>query len=131
MVENEGYWENEFISFEIKNGILIGRYKEKLVIDLELAKKIVDFRLEVTNGKSYPAVAYPNQIKYVDKEARNYFFTQKGIEGLEAIAVMCKDMVSKIMLNFVLEYSKPKKPTKMFTDEKEALLWLEQFKKKC
>lgn len=121
--------ENEYISFQLKSGVLYSIYKEGLKIDLDIAKKIVDFRLSLTKDNSYPTIIFPNRVKYVDKDARNYFFTDRGSEGFDAIAVMSKDKIINMILSFVFFYSPPIKPTKLFTEEKEALMWLQQFKK--
>jgi hypothetical protein len=123
------FFENEFVRFEVNDGILKGTFKEGLV-SLEIAKKIVAERLNFSNGKSYPLLITDVGLKSIKGEAREYLSTDEAIKGLKASAMVANNMFAKHLANFFVKISviKPKIPTKIFSNEKDALIWLEQFK---
>ncbi|MEO9531580.1 MAG: hypothetical protein ABJG68_14860 [Crocinitomicaceae bacterium] len=116
------------MKLELKNGILYGTFKADS-IDLNIAKKIVETRLQFINGRSYPMIFQQDGLKSINKEARNYFNSDLGIKGVSAGAIIAKNVFEAHLANFFIKISaiKVKVPTKVFKDEKEALLWLKQF----
>lgn len=127
--KEDGLYENEYYLMEIKNGILIGQYKENLKISLEIAKKCVDYRLSITKGYVFPSLITIGKLKDVDRNARDYFFNGPGMEGLSAIAIVANDFITRVIAKAVLAYSSPKKPIKIFENKENAVMWLEKFKK--
>jgi hypothetical protein len=112
--------------FELKEGIVFGTYKGR--ITLESAKKVVKTRLEFTEGKSYPVCVKTIYVTAINKDARDYFSTEEANKGIKAGAIYVDSVFQSFMGNFFLKVSKPKVPSKVFTDRKKAIKWLEQFK---
>lgn len=117
----------EYLIVDINDGILTAEYKEGK-IQLEDAIKVVAERLKYSEGYTYPIVATSIQKVEIDKRARNYFQSEEGSKGLSAIALLYKKSYTLVLLNFMLRLHKPKVPVQLFSDEKKALSWLEQFK---
>ena len=118
--------ESKYIKLEIKDSIIIGTYTNDFQIDLEGAKQIVKQRILFQAGNEYPGLVDVNQLKSMNKEARDYF-AEKGGEGLLAMAVVANSFVSKIVANMFITFSKPKVPTKAFQHRADAIKWLSQF----
>lgn len=118
--------ENEYAEFHIKDGILYYRYKPADNIDLEAAKIIVRDRLQVQNGRSYPALCYLEAVKNIEKDARDYLAVE-GSQLLKAVSIIVASTAKIIMTNFYLSVNKPLVPTKMFSNEKDAKEYLKQF----
>lgn len=118
-------YENQIIKIEIEDGILYGTYlSEKL--DLEGAIKATEFRREVSKGRVLPALVDVSQFKSVSREARTYFAKEAG-EDLKALAVLVKNPVTRMMVNFFMKFNNPQYPIRFFTSEHEAYSWLLQF----
>jgi hypothetical protein len=128
MTENKVF-ENDFMKLECINGILHGTYKTDLV-DLELAKKIVQIRLEFINGTSMPMIVRQVGLKAINKEARTYLNSNIGVKGVSAGAIVTNSAFEAHLGNFFIKITsnKPKIPAKVFKNEKTALEWLEQYK---
>src|SRR5687767_3297009 len=103
----------------IEDGVLYGKFAPNLVIDLETAKESVKERLRVSNGTSYPILVDIQEIKFVNKEARDYLSTGVAIENVKAAAFLIGSNVSKIISNIFLTFNKPPIPTKIFTNRTE------------
>ncbi len=117
-------FENDEIKFELEDGILIATWKA-VFLDKALVKKIINHRLEVLKGKSYPFLSNIKSIKNSTKEARDFLASKEGCQGALSVAILINSQVSKMIANFFIGYSKPFIPTRMFTDEAEAKKWLQ------
>ena len=110
---------------ELKNGILHCSYPEGLIVTLEVAKQIVKERMEYTKGIPYPALINMKGIKNAKKAAMKYWASQEAYQDLSRIAIYSDGaLLSKILINFWFKLDKPVKPTKFFSDEGSARLYL-------
>ncbi len=117
------------VRFEIKNDILYVTYLPGAIITLEIAKEIVRLRKEYTNNVPSLLVVSGEGLRAIDKEARSYL-SKEGAEGVIAGVLLVNSIYAEFFGNFFLNISKPENPAKLFTDEKKAMEWLEQFKTK-
>jgi hypothetical protein len=118
--------ENDFIRLWIENEIVYGKYKPNTVIDLIAAKKIVEDRLWLSKGKDYPSLSFIDDLKSVTKEARDFFSKGDGIKHMKNLALLTRSPISKMLGNFWLQISKPTVPTRLFTNEDDAIAWLKE-----
>jgi hypothetical protein len=125
--ENEVF-ENEFMRLEWRNGIIRGMYKQG-PITLDMAKKVVHNRLKFANYRDVPIMIGENGLRSIEKDAREYLSSDEGIKGLKAGALVTKSLFSRHLANFFIRISviRPKIPTRLFSDEEEALEWLKQY----
>ena len=93
--------------------------------------KIITERRKVTDkyGKK-PLLIDISKVKKISREARLYLSSAESNEGLTAAAIIAPNGFAKALANFFIRVNliNPMIPTKMFTSEKEALKWLEQYK---
>jgi hypothetical protein len=120
------YHENEFAQFWIDNGILYFKYKPKVVINLSAAQRIVADRIQFQNEIVYPIFCDIRGIMDSDKAARDYL-AQSGSILAKAVGLIGHQSISLIMTSFYLKISKPRVPTRIFTDESAALIFLKGF----
>lgn len=119
-------FESEEIKFELENGVIIGTFKLEAV-DLEIAQKVTNLRLEMQQGKSYPLLSNIRAIKNSTKQARDFMASKEGCEGVIAAAVLIDSPLGSMIGNFFISISRPFVTTKIFTDEIDAKKWLAQF----
>ncbi len=118
--------ENDIIEYQIKDSVLYCQYKIKK-IDLEAAKKAVSLRKDFTNNLPYPNLIRGFDVISMDKQARDFFSTDQGTVGVSAGALLTNSVFQATLANFFLKVTNPKIPTKLFTDESKAILWLKQY----
>lgn len=127
MKANKQLAKFKHIDLEIIDNILYAKYNT-CKIDLEQAKKIIKDRLEYTEGNSYLAIITSSGITEITKEARVFFSTKKGTNGLSAIALVHEDSkLNQVVMNFALKLYPPTIPIKTFKKKEKALFWLQNF----
>src|SRR5688572_23463909 len=126
--QNSEVFENDFMRLEWSDGIIKGTYK-KGPITLELAKQVVQNRLNFANHKPVPIMINDIGLRSIDKDAREYLSSDEGIQGLTAGALVTDSAFGRHMANFFIRISviKPKIPTRLFSNDAEALEWLSQY----
>lgn len=120
-------YDTPFVHLRIKDNILIASYKKNLIINLEVAQKIVLQRQSFTRGQVMPVIIFSNEVTSIDKPAREYFASPKGTEGLSASAIIVNSPFSRFLGNFFLMVNKTSIPVKLFSNSSRAEKWLQQF----
>lgn len=72
----------------------------------------------------FPLLIDARGIKSISREARSFFTTNGRETSTMAFGILIDSSVSKVVGNFFLGINKPAVPTKLFTNEAEALKWL-------
>ena len=66
-------------------------------------------------------------IKSISREARVYYANERTASIQRATALLINSPVSRVIANFFMGLNRPLSPTRMFTDEAEAIRWLQTF----
>ena len=82
---------------------------------------------ELGGGKKMPLLFFPHGFLNVSKEGAQYATSDEGVRYTLAIAVIIDNLAKKLLMNFFLNFNKPKVPTKGFSNKKDALKWLSKF----
>src|SRR5688572_2145269 len=118
--------ETPYLKIWKESEILHCVFAEKLDITLEIARSCVETRLKFSNGVSYPCLIDMKHIRSANKEAREYLATE-GAKLVKAGALLIGSSLTRMIGNIFLSLNKPKVPSRLFTDENEARLWLKKF----
>jgi len=111
----------------IENGIFRARiFAEK--VDLSIVETGVRERVRLCEGTIFPMLSDLRKMKHVDQEARAFLAKPESTVFINAGAFLVNSQLQKILGNFFILIDKPGIPTRLFTDEAEALAWLQQFK---
>jgi len=119
--------ETSLVHLRIKDNILIVSYRKNLIINLDVAQKIVLQRQSFTRGQKMPAIIFSQGVTSIDKPAREYLASKKGTEGLSASAIIVNSPFSRLLGNFFLMVNKTSIPVKLFSNISQAEKWLQQF----
>jgi hypothetical protein len=128
--------ENEIISKGIvvpyylylrSDGIMYVRISPEKEETVELVKEMVKKMGEMVNYKQVPVLAKHEEFALPEKDNREYWATKEACPYSKADAFMINSIAMKLISNFYLKFNKPERPTRMFTDEKEAIAWLKTF----
>jgi|TARA_B110000908_G_scaffold159161_1_gene201059 hypothetical protein len=127
------FFNTDFINLSIQDDILVVIYK-KGPITLDIAKELVKIRLDFCKGKSYPLLVCDEGIGIngMDREAREFMGSGKSTECIIATAFHTNSTFNKYIINFFLRISNKTIhfPTKIFSNKKLAINWLENFVEK-
>ncbi|MGP8217413.1 MAG: STAS/SEC14 domain-containing protein [Bacteroidia bacterium] len=124
----EHYIDHEFFEIWLENGIVYEIFKKNSILDLPLARQVVQERLKVSNCNYTPIFIDLRNIFYTDTKARKYLATQEAVNYITAGAMLLDNEIMKLAGNIFIKIDKPLIPTKLFTDRDKALLWLQSYK---
>ncbi len=83
----------------------------------------------MVNNLKLPVLADSRQVTYHSKEVREFYASREMGDHISAMAVLVESFATKLIGNFFIRVNKPHFPTKLFTDEKEAIAWLKVTRK--
>ncbi len=114
------YWdERGFVRVECKLGEKLG---------LEDAIAINKARRVVAPQKKHLCLFRAKQISYVSRGSRGLAAHKETEDITIAFALVFSSSIGRVLGNFFIQVDKPQYPTKLFTNEEEAVTWLMQFK---
>lgn len=116
--------ETPFVHFLLQNGLLIATYKKGVMINLSIARQVVESRLEFTSSREMPVLILSEGQVRMDKEARDFLASEKGTEGLVAAAMVLRNPFDWALGTFFLHLRRPAMPTKLFVSYEAAIKWL-------
>lgn len=116
-----------FTSWLGNDGIFYTVVKPNAFVNLQDAQENSRSVKEISGDNIYPLLVNLMEIKSISKEARDHFSMQNRTPGVSAIAMLIRSPVSRVIGNFFLGINRSAVPTKLFTIESEAILWLKRF----
>jgi len=120
--------ETPYIVMELlESGILVATYKRRTLVTLEMAREIVQARLEFTGREPRPLLLMNQGVVEIDKSARKYVSSDDGLAGIKAAAIIVDHLSTAIIMSFILSVERPDIPAKMFTRAEKAMRWLETY----
>lgn len=112
----------------LDNGILFGKYKPNLIIDLQVAKDIIRDRKTLSRNITRPFLIDVTELLSVDATARNYMASAEACEFLHAGAIYTQNKLMAFMGKAFILLDSPPIPSKVFSNKQKAMKWLEPFK---
>lgn len=92
------------------------------VCTVEEAKAVTDEIRALGHGP-VPVYVDMREMRKLERSAREHFISDQG--GVKAIALVAGSAVTKMMANFFIGMQRMPVPIQMFTDETEAIAWLQ------
>jgi len=112
----------------LENGIIHHIYKPNLIITIDIARQMVNHRLELTNGITHPVFIDVRNLVAIKADARKHLAGPKAVKYVSAGAIYLDNYLHYLAGNVFLKIDKPAIPSRLFTDKEKAFLWLESFK---
>lgn len=78
----------------------------------------------LSKGKEALILMLADELASFDKEALNFSASDEGLQYSIAEAMVVKSITQRLTANLYLKIVRPKKPSKIFNSEKEAMKWL-------
>ena len=99
------------------------------IVDLKVAKEEVAAYVVLCKNEARPILVDIRNIKSVTGEARSHLAGEESAKVTRAVALLISSPLSRIIGKFFLGLNKTSFPSKLFTSEEEAFLWLRGFLK--
>ena len=110
-----------------EDGIVYVRITAEKEETVELVKEMVEKMGKIVNYQQVPVLAKHDEFALSGKENRDYWAKKESCPYSKADAFIIGSAGMKLIANFYLKVNKPQRPTRMFTNEKEAIKWLKTF----
>ena len=110
-----------------EDGIVYIKTKPRVDMDRADAEEGIRACGAMCGGKLRPALVDLSNLKSMTREARLYFAGPETAAAQSAAALVIKSPLTKAIGNFFMGLNKPLIPTRLFTSETEALVWLRTF----
>lgn len=81
---------------------------------------------EIRNERG-PLLVYAMSVVEAEHEAKQFASSEDAIAVVNAMAILVKSVFTRAMADIFMKFQKPPYPTRIFTNEAEALAWLEPF----
>lgn len=119
-------YQNDYLSLEFSDGILLARYRKGIRIDLSIAQHLVEARKLFAGPHTYLFLIEDEGIVSMDKKARDYLSSEEATEGIIATAFVQTSVYSRMLINFFIGVTRHKIKVRAFTDRKSGLIWLKE-----
>jgi hypothetical protein len=99
------------------------------VFELELsdAQEVVHAVAAVGGNVARPVLVDLREVRSMSRECRKYFAGPETAKVEAAAALLVVSPVARAIGNFFMGLNRPLCPTRLFTSEADALVWLKQF----
>lgn len=114
------------LAFE--DGIFYYTIRNESEIEIEDSKVDVEEGLKLSNYTKNPVFVDIRGLKSISDKARSYCASDYLGNYVKALAILVESFPTRLIGNFFINFHKPPYPAKIFTSEKDAMLWLEKFK---
>ena len=112
-----------------EKNILFYRVKQDQVVDVAEMKEMLRYVEEFMGPKKHYAVVDFGGNLTSSTEARQIYADAEYIQKYRiADAFLVKSLAVRLIANFFIKVTKPNVKTKLFTEENDAVLWLESLK---
>jgi hypothetical protein len=91
---------------------------------------INDAKNKLVGGNRYTVLFVPGKFASITPEARDFSASQEVYRNAIAKAIVVRTIAHRLIGNFFIRFNRPPAPTLIFTDETEALAWLEVMRKR-
>ena len=96
-------------------------------IILENVKLQIEAIGKLGDGKKFPVLVMAGTDNTIDTEVMNFVARPNSNPYALAEAYVISNISHKLLANFYLNINRPDRPTKAFTKEKDAIIWLQKF----
>lgn len=114
------------VSFQ-EEGILRYEIEKTDELTLQNVKEYIEVVGNLGGGKSFCNLVVMKQFVQVGDDARKYAASEESNIYTIADAFIINSIALKIVGNFYIRFNKPVRPTRIFNNEEDALVWLRTF----
>ena len=112
---------------KVEPGIARIIYKVHARVTIAEAHENVEAVAKVFGGVPSPVFVDVRAVSTIDRDSRQYFVGDEAGEVTSATALLVDSPISRVIGNFFIGLNRSQWPVRMFSEESEAMVWLEGF----
>ncbi len=115
-------------STETDDDIVFITFLDNLKVDINIAKELVESRLEFTENKKHYTIIEMSNVKFLTHEARVYMQNPEGgLKNIIGAAFIASNPLSALLATIFIKTDK-NFPAKFFSRKKDAFKWITELK---
>lgn len=126
MTDTTNYIMTSTAKLSFNEGILYVEILEYADLDEFTLKEQFEARKKLVGDRDFTVLVDARKNHNATREGRE-FMAKNHKPNRKAMAIMTNNLAIKLIVNFYIKINKPKTPTKLFNDIKEAEKWLKTF----
>jgi hypothetical protein len=112
----------------LDENVLFVKMKANINLGLTEMQELLHHAVELNQYKKYFAIIDTQSPYETSLETRNYYSESEYTKYRYADAFIVNSLPMRLLVNFYISFHKPKIPTKMFNNEKNAIEWINSLK---
>jgi hypothetical protein len=114
----------------LKSNIVKIKFRQNIQAGVEDIKQNHQAARKVAKGKRHLVLLDVRGFVIGTKDARTFCASQTPVPYRIAVATLVNSLAVQLRCNAFIKFNKPKIPTRIFSEEQEAINWLREFSKK-
>ncbi|MGE0566545.1 MAG: hypothetical protein AB7O73_01235 [Bacteroidia bacterium] len=114
----------------LEDGIVETTIYDGKYLECEDLIALKNANMKLTGGKEYGVLFDTGELTSLSKETRELAASKEFAQNTVAMAILIRNLGHKLIANFFINVNKPHITTKVFTNKKDALVWLRGVKRK-
>ena len=108
----------------VYEGIIRLQLNDRADIEVHHIDEIYKANQRLSEGSKYSLLVIIGKYTNVSPEARELAANKELSKNRTSLAFVTDSLAHKLVVNFFIKFNRPSTPTKLFTDEEEAIRWL-------
>jgi len=125
-IDSEGIDTRIALVYRRDDGIICAQTKDNVEITLVGSKECYEAVKSLANGEKSHLLSLTGSGATITDKARDFWVAKKKGNPVIAEAVVAKSLAHKLIVNFLVKFFNPGRPMKVFTNEPEAVKWLQK-----
>lgn len=109
-----------------EDGILVMKYKDNLIFELEKAKSAIKVCEKIAGDKKALVLIVTGEFGKMSGETRKYLASKAVAKHRKAVALVISNTLHRLAALTIIRMRSKYYPTQVFADELKALEWLKQ-----
>jgi hypothetical protein len=118
--------DTKYALYILEDGIMHITWHHGIAINIDIAKEMVEERIQQCNGKTKLILVDINGLVSIDTTSRKFLASEHATIGVTAGALIVGSLISKLAGNVYITVDKPRLPMRLFTDKIKAIKWLQK-----
>ena len=113
-------------TLSVSEGIIRLQLNDRADVEVHDIEEIHKANQKLCEGNKYSLLVIIGKYSTVSPEARELSANKELSKNRISLAFVSNSLAAKLMVNFFIKFNRPNTPTKLFTDEGEAIRWLKR-----
>ena len=111
-------------TLSVYQGIIRLQLNDHADVEVHDIDEIYRANQKLSEGSKYYLLVIVGKYSRVSPEARELAANNELSKNRISLAFVTDSLAHKLVVNFFIKFNRPNTPTKLFTDEREAISWL-------